>query len=97
MKQYLNFADNRQLYAHGAGAVHFHGVRPDAPGQWKWGTDTQRNGKTAKSTACRTDRRCRSGKSTAHGYNAPCFEGMVHCFMSFVLMGWDTADGKDRI
>ena len=37
------------------------------------------------------------GKSTAHGYNAPCFEGMVHCFMSFVLMGWDTADGKDRI
>lgn len=39
MKQYLNFADNRQLYAHGAGAVHFHGVRPDAPGQWKWGTD----------------------------------------------------------
>ena len=37
------------------------------------------------------------GKSTAHGYNAPCFEGMVHYCMGSVLMGWDTADGKDRI
>ena len=39
----------------------------------------------------------RYGKSTAHGYNAPCLDGVVHYFMGFVLMGWDTADGKDRI
>ena len=38
-----------------------------------------------------------SGKSTVRGYNAPCFAGVVHYFMGFVLMGWDTADGKDRI
>lgn len=37
------------------------------------------------------------GKSTARGYNAPCFDGMVHSFATFVLMRWDTADGKDRI
>ena len=37
------------------------------------------------------------GKPTARGYNAPCFDGVVHCFMGFALMGWDTADGKDRI
>ena len=39
----------------------------------------------------------RYGKPTARGYNAPCFDGMVHYFMGFVLMGWGTADGKDRI
>ena len=38
-----------------------------------------------------------SGKSTARGYNAPCFDGVVHCFMGFALMGWDTADGKDNM
>ena len=37
------------------------------------------------------------GKSTARGYNAPCFDGMVHSFATFVLMRWDTTDGKDRI
>lgn len=37
------------------------------------------------------------GTPTARGYNAPCFDGMVHSFATFVLMRWDTADGKDRI
>ena len=38
-----------------------------------------------------------SGKSTARGYNAPCFDGMVHYFMGSILIHRDTADGKDRI
>ena len=38
-----------------------------------------------------------SGKSTAHGYNAPCFDGMVHCFMGSGLMRRDNRDRKDNI
>ena len=37
------------------------------------------------------------GKSTVRGYNAPCFEGMVHCFMGFALMHRDNEDRKDNI
>ena len=37
------------------------------------------------------------GKFTAHGYNAPCFDGMVHCFMGSGLMRRDNEDGKDNI
>ena len=37
------------------------------------------------------------GKSTAHGYNAPCFDGMVHCFMGSGLMRRDNRDRKDNI
>lgn len=39
----------------------------------------------------------RYGKSTVRGYHAPCFAGVVHYFMGFVLMRRDTADGKDRL
>ena len=40
---------------------------------------------------------CIGGKSTAHGYNAPCFDGMVHCFMGSGLMRRDNRDRKDNI
>lgn len=39
----------------------------------------------------------KTGKSTAHGYNAPCFDGMVHCFMGSGLMRRDNRDRKDNI
>ena len=38
-----------------------------------------------------------SGKSTAHGYNAPCFESVVHNFVGSILMRWDNEDRKDRL
>ena len=37
-----------------------------------------------------------SGIPTAHGYNAPCFEGMVHYFMGSILMHRDNEDRKDK-
>ena len=37
------------------------------------------------------------GIPTVRGYNAPCFERMVHYFMGSVLMRWDNEDGKDKI
>ena len=37
-----------------------------------------------------------SGKSTAHGYNAPCFDDMVHCFVGSILMQRDNEDRKDK-
>lgn len=37
------------------------------------------------------------GKSTAHRYNAPCFESVVHYFVGSVLMRRDNEDGKDNI
>ena len=37
------------------------------------------------------------GISTVHGYNAPCFDSMVHYFMGSVLMRRDNEDGKDNI
>ena len=37
------------------------------------------------------------GIPTARGYNAPCFEHMVHYFMGSVLMRWDNEDRKDRL
>ena len=37
------------------------------------------------------------GKSTAHGYNAPCFDDMVHCFVGSGLIRRDNEDGKDNI
>lgn len=37
-----------------------------------------------------------SGKSDVRGYNAPCFDRMVHYFMGSVLMRWDNEDRKDR-
>ena len=39
----------------------------------------------------------RRGIPTVRGYNAPCFERMVHYFMGSVLMRWDNEDGKDKI
>ena len=35
------------------------------------------------------------GIPTVRGYNAPCFDGMVHCFMGSGLMRRDNEDGKD--
>ena len=37
------------------------------------------------------------GIPTAHGYNAPCFESVVHYFMGSVLMRWDNEDRRDRL
>lgn len=37
------------------------------------------------------------GIPTVRGYNAPCFESMVHNFVGSVLMHWDNADRKDRL
>ena len=39
----------------------------------------------------------RYGKSTTHGYNAPCFVGVVHCYLGSVLMRRDNEDRKNRI
>lgn len=36
------------------------------------------------------------GIPTARGYNAPCFEGMVHCFVGSILMQRDNEDRKDK-
>ena len=36
------------------------------------------------------------GKSDVRGYNAPCFDGMVHYFMGSILMHWDNEDRKDK-
>ena len=32
----------------------------------------------------------------ARGYNAPCFENVVHYYVGSVLMRWDNEDRKDR-
>lgn len=37
------------------------------------------------------------GKSTARGYNAPYFEGVVHYHMGSVLMHRDKEDRKDNV
>ena len=37
------------------------------------------------------------GIPTAHGYNAPCFENVVHNFVGSVLMRWDNEDRKDKM
>lgn len=37
------------------------------------------------------------GISTACGYNAPCFEGMVHYYIGSVLMLLDNEDEKDKV
>ena len=36
-------------------------------------------------------------QSTARGYNAPCFEGMVHYYIGSVLMLLDNEDEKDKV
>ena len=38
----------------------------------------------------------RYGKSTVHGYNAPCFENVVHYYVGSVLMRGDNEDRKDK-
>ena len=38
-----------------------------------------------------------SGIPTVHGYNAPCFENVVHYYVGSVLMRWDNEDRKDRL
>ena len=38
-----------------------------------------------------------TGKSDVRGYNAPCFERMVHYFMGSVLMRRDNEDRKDNM
>ena len=35
------------------------------------------------------------GIPTAHGYNAPCFESVVHNFVGSIMMRWDNEDRKD--
>ena len=35
------------------------------------------------------------GIPTVHGYNAPCFENVVHYYVGSVLMRWDNEDRKD--
>ena len=37
------------------------------------------------------------GIPTAHGYNAPCFESVVHNFVGSILMRWDNEDRKDKM
>ena len=37
------------------------------------------------------------GTPTARGYNAPCFEGMVHYYISSALMLLDNEDEKDKV
>ena len=37
------------------------------------------------------------GIPTVHGYNAPCFENVVHYYVGSVLMRWDNEDRKDRL
>ena len=39
--------------------------------------------------------RLNHGIPTVRGYNAPCFEGMVHNFVGSILMRWDNEDRKD--
>ena len=38
-----------------------------------------------------------SGIPTVRGYNAPCFEGMVHYYIGSVLMLLDNEDEKDKV
>ena len=37
------------------------------------------------------------GIPTVRGYNAPCFEGMVHYYISSALMRLDNEDEKDKV
>ena len=37
------------------------------------------------------------GIPTARGYNAPCFESVVHNFVGSILMRWDNEDRKDKM
>ena len=37
------------------------------------------------------------GIPTVRGYNAPCFEGMVHYYIGSVLMLLDNEDEKDKV
>lgn len=39
----------------------------------------------------------KNGIPTVHGYNAPCFENVVHYYVGSVLMRWDNEDRKDRL
>lgn len=39
----------------------------------------------------------RYGIPTAHGYNAPCFESVVHNFVGSIMMRWDNEDRKDKM
>ena len=97
MKQYLNFADNGNCTRTEQAQYIFTEFVPTHRDNGSGGQIHRGTGKRQKSTACRTGRRCRSGKSTVRGYNAPCFAGVVHYFMGFVLMGWDNEDRKDNI
>ena len=38
-----------------------------------------------------------SGKSNVHGYNAPCFDSVVHIFEDSVLMRRDNEDRRDTV
>lgn len=81
MKQYLNFADNGNYTRTEQAQYIFTEFVPTHRDNGSGGQIHRGTGKRQKSTACRTDRRCRSGKSTVRGYNAPCFAGVVHYFM----------------
>lgn len=78
MKQYLNFADNGNCTRTEQAQYIFTEFVPTHRDKGSGGQIHRGTGKRQKSTVCRTGRRCRSGKSTVRGYNAPCFAGVVH-------------------
>ena len=53
--------------------------------------------KSQKNTGFLIEIRCFHGIPTARGYNAPCFEGMVHYYIGSVLMLLDNEDEKDKV
>lgn len=78
MKQYLNFADNGNYTRTEQAQYIFTEFVPTHRDNGSGGQIHMGTGKRQKSTACRTDRRCWSGKPTARGYHAPCLAGVVH-------------------
>lgn len=78
MKQYLNFADSGNCTRTEQAQYIFTEFVPTHRDNGSGGQIRRGTGKRQKSTACRTDRRCWSGKPTARGYHAPCLAGVVH-------------------
>lgn len=97
MKQYLNFADNGNCTRTEQAQYIFTEFVPTHRDNGSGGQIHRGTGKRQKAPPAERTGGADLANLPLMGYNAPCFEGMVHCFMSFVLMGWDTADGKDRI
>ena len=85
MKQYLNLADNGNGTRTEQAQYIFTEFVPTHRDNGSGGQIHRGTGKRQKAPPA------------ARGYHAPCFEGVVHYFMGFVLMGWDNEDRKDRI